>query len=185
MDIPRPENKRKKRLRQMAFAAAGILVVAVATTGLMRLEPAAPSVSRASVWVDTVREGEMLREVRGPGTLVPRAIRWIGAQTEGHVDRVIVRPGAVVDADTVLVEMSNAELMQQAEEARYAVAAAEAEQAELKLTLENKQLDQRAAVASARSRCAPASRARRAPRAARQSKRRTGRAAPARSTASP
>jgi HlyD family secretion protein len=149
MDIPRPENKRKKRIRQMSFAAAGVLVITAATAGLMRLEPAAPSVSRASVWVDTVREGEMLREVRGPGTLVPRAIRWIGAQTEGRVDRVIVRPGAVVEADTVLVEMSNPELVQQAEEARYAVAASEAELAELKLTLENRRLDQRAAVAAA------------------------------------
>jgi HlyD family secretion protein len=151
MDIPRPENKRKKRLRQMGFAAGGVLVLAGATAGLLRLEPAAPSVARASVWVDTVREGEMLREVRGPGTLVPRAIRWIGAQAEGRVDRVIVRPGAVVEADTVLVEMSNPELVQQTEEARYAVEAAEAELAELKLTLENKQLDQRAAVAAARA----------------------------------
>ena len=150
MDIPRPENKRKKRLRQMGFAAGGVLVLAVATAGLMRLEPAAPSVAIASVWPDTVREGEMLREVRGPGTLVPRAIRWIGAQAEGRVDRVIVRPGAVVEADTVLVEMSNPELVQETEEARYAVEAAEAELAELKLTLENKQLDQRAAVAAAR-----------------------------------
>jgi HlyD family secretion protein len=101
------------------------------------------------VYPDTVREGEMLREVRGPGTLVPRAIRWIGAQAEGRVDRVIVRPGAVVDADTVLVEMSNPELMQETEEARYAVEGAEAELTELKLTLQNKQLDQRAAVAAA------------------------------------
>jgi HlyD family secretion protein len=151
MDIPRPENKRRKRFRQLGFAAAGVLVITAAAAGLMQLEPAAPSVSRASVWVDTVRQGEMLREVRGPGTLVPRAIRWIGAQTEGRVDRVIVRPGAVVEADTVLVEMSNPELVQEAEEARYAVAAAEAELAELELTLANRRLDQLAAVASARA----------------------------------
>jgi HlyD family secretion protein len=138
-------------LRQLGFAGAGVLVITAATAALMRLEPAVPSVAIASVWPDTVREGEMLREVRGPGTLVPRAIRWIGAQAEGRVDRVIVRPGAVVDADTVLVEMSNPELVQQTEEARYAVEAAEAELSELKLTLENKQLDQRAAVAAARA----------------------------------
>jgi HlyD family secretion protein len=151
MDIPRPENKRKKRLRQLAFAIGGVLVLAIATVGLMRLEPAAPTVAISSVWPDTVREGEMLREVRGPGTLVPRAIRWIGAQAEGRVDRVVVRPGAAVEADTVLVEMSNPELVQETEEARYAVEAAEAELTELKLTLENKQLDQRAAVAAAKA----------------------------------
>ena len=151
MDIPRPELKRKKRMRQAGFAAVGVLVLGAATLGLMRLEPAAPSVTRASVWIDSVRQGEMLREVRGPGTLVPRVIRWIGAQTEGRVERVIVRPGATVKADTVLVEMTNPELMQEAEEARYAVVQAEAELAELNLTLENKQLDQRAALAGAQA----------------------------------
>jgi HlyD family secretion protein len=151
MDIPRPELKRKKRMRQAGFAAVGVLVIGVATLGLMRLEPAVPSVARASVWPDVVKQGEMLREVRGPGTLVPRVIRWIGAQTEGRVERVIVRPGATVTADTVLVEMTNPEAMQEAEEARYAVVQAQAELAELKLTLENKQLDQKAAVAGARA----------------------------------
>lgn len=151
MDIPRPERKRQKRLRQTLIAAGGVLVLAAVTVGLTQLEPAAPSVARASVWVDTVREGEMLREVRGSGTLVPRAIRWIGAQSDGHVDQVIVRPGAVVDADTVLVEMSNPDLMQLTEEARFAVELAKAELAELELTLRNKQLDQRAAVAAARA----------------------------------
>src|SRR5881394_348550 len=151
MDIPRPELKRKKRMRQAGFAAVGVLVIGVATLGVMRLEPAAPSVARGSVWVDSVRQGEMLREVRGPGTLVPRTIRWIGAQTEGRVERVVVRPGATVAADDVLVEMSNPELVQETEEARYAVVQADAELAELKLTLENKQLDQRAALASAQA----------------------------------
>jgi len=151
MDIPRPELKRKKRLRQAGFAAVGVLVIGVATLGLMRLEPAAPTVTRASVWIDSVRQGEMLREVRGPGTLVPRVIRWIGAQTEGRVERVVVRPGATVTADTVLVEMTNPEAMQEAEEARYAVVQAEAELADLKLTLQNKQLDQKAAVAGAQA----------------------------------
>ena len=149
MDIPRPELKRKKRMRQTGFAAVGVLVIAAATVGLSQLEPAVPSVVRDSVWTGTVREGEMLREVRGPGTLVPREIRWIGAQTEGRVDRVVVRPGAVVEADAVLVEMSNPDLMQETEEARYALEASAAELTELKLQLENKQLDQRAALAGA------------------------------------
>jgi HlyD family secretion protein len=149
MDIPRPELKRKKRIRQTGFAAVGVLVIAAATVGLSQLEPAVPSIVRDTVWTGTVKEGEMLREVRGPGTLVPRTIRWIGAQTEGRVDRVVVRPGAVVEADAVLVEMSNPDLMQETEEARYALEAAAAELSELKLQLENKKLDQRAALAGA------------------------------------
>ena len=104
MDIPRPERKRQKRIRQAAIAGGVLLVLVLVTVGLARLEPAAPSVPRASVWIDTVQEGEMLRQVRGPGTLVPRNIRWIGAQTDGRVEVVVVRPGAIVEADTVLVE---------------------------------------------------------------------------------
>jgi HlyD family secretion protein len=149
MDIPRPDLKRQKNTRRIALASGAGLAIVALTVALSRLEPAAPSVSRASVWIDTVKQGEMLREVRGPGTLAPRSIRWIGAQADGRVDQVIVRPGAVVDADIILVEMSNPDLMQMTEEARFAVESAQAELAELELQLTNKELDQKAAVASA------------------------------------
>jgi HlyD family secretion protein len=98
-----------------------------------------------------VQEGEMLRQVRGPGKLVPREIRWIPAQTAGRVERVIVRPGAIVEADTVLVEMSNTDLQQQTEEARFSVIAAQADLADTELQLKSQQLDQRAAVGVARA----------------------------------
>jgi len=149
MDIPRPERKRQKRIRQTTIGAAVAVVLVAVTIGLSRLEPAAPTVPRASVWVDTVQEGEMLRQVRGPGTLVPRGVRWIAAQTDGRVERVVVRPGALVEADTVLVEMSNTDLKEQTEEARYALEAAEAELVEMRLQLHSEQLDQRAALAVA------------------------------------
>lgn len=149
MDIPRPENKRKKRMRQLAIGGGAAVVILGLTFVLAGLEPAAPSVSRASVWVEEVREGEMLREVRGPGTLVPREIRWNSAQTDGRVERILVRPGAEVEADTIIVELSNADLMQQTEEARLQLDAAEAEYTEVSLRLQNQRLDQRAALAVA------------------------------------
>jgi HlyD family secretion protein len=151
MDIPRPELKRQKRLRQIAVGAAVAVVLVIVTVVLARLEPAAPTVARAAVWVDTVREGEMLRQVRGPGTLVPREIRWIAAQTSGRIERVFVRPGAVVEPDTVLAEMSNPDLMREADEARYELEAARAELTELELRLRSEALDQRAAVAAAKA----------------------------------
>lgn len=151
MDIPRPELKQKKRLRRILYGTVGVVLAIALTLGIGRLEPAAPSVPRASVWVDSVREGEMLRQVRGPGKLVPREIRWIPAQTAGRVERVIVRPGAVVEPDTVLVEMSNTELLQQTEEARFALEAAEADLADTELRLRTQQLDQRAALGVARA----------------------------------
>ncbi len=151
MDIPRPGNLRKKRLRQGGIAAAGALVLAASTVGLSRLEPAAPSVERASVWIDTVKQGQMLREVRGPGTLEPHEIRWIPAQTDARVERILVRPGAVVKPDTVIVEMSNGDLLQKSEAAKFALEAAKADLAEKKIQLQGQQLDQRATIAEVES----------------------------------
>lgn len=151
MDIARPELKRRKQKRRILIGAAIVAAVLLVTVGLARLEPAAPTVARASVWVDTVHEGEMLRQVRGPGVLAPREIRWIAAQTDGRVERIVVRPGAVVEPDTVVMELSNPDLVQQTEEARYAVEAAEAEFIETELRLKSEQLDQRADMAAARA----------------------------------
>ena len=151
MDIPRPEARRKKRIRQAALAGGSVLLLVLVTVGIGRLEPAAPTVTRATVWVEAVQEGEMLRQVRGPGTLVPREIRWIAAQTGGRVERVVVRAGAVVTADTLLVEMSNADLQQQTEEAFYVLEAARAEFADAELRLNSQHLDQRAALGVARA----------------------------------
>ena len=151
MDIPRPELKRKKQVRQLIIGGGVALLLVVVTIGLAQLEPAVPSIDRASIWPGTVTRGEMLRQVRGPGTLVPREIRWIAAQSAGRVDRVIVRAGAVVEQDTILAELSNPDLMRQAEEARYELEAAKAELTELELNLRSQALDQKAAVASARA----------------------------------
>jgi HlyD family secretion protein len=151
MDIPRPENKKRKRIRQIAIGSATAVALAVVTIALARLEPAAPSVDRDTLYTGRVERGEMLRQTRGPGTLVPREIRWIAAQSAGRVDRVIVRPGAVVKTDTILAELSNPDLMRQAEEARYGLEIAKATFAEFELNLRSKELDQKAAVAQARA----------------------------------
>lgn len=149
MDIPRPERKRQKRIRQALFTGIGVVLLVAVTVGVSRLEPAAPRVARASLWVAAVEQGEMLRQVRGPGVLVPREIRWIAAQTDGRVERIFVRPGTTVEHDTILVELSNPDLMRQAEEARYQLEAARAELAEMELRLKSQQLDQRSALAVA------------------------------------
>src|SRR5690606_6409381 len=98
-----------------------------------------------------VKRGEMLRQVRGPGVLAPREIRWIAAQTDGRVERILVRPGTAVEPDTVLVELSNPDLLRQAEEARYQLEAAKAELAEMELRLKSQELDQRSQLAVAQT----------------------------------
>jgi HlyD family secretion protein len=147
MDIARPSQAAAKRRRRIMLGAAGLGAVLLITLGLSRLKPAAPSVERATVWIDTVKRGEMLRQVRGLGTLVPEEIRWIPAQTEGRVERRVLLPGALVKPDSVILELSNPELVLQAMEADQQLRAAQASYTELKVRLESQFMDQTAAAA--------------------------------------
>lgn len=129
MDIVREDHsreRRRKRILLMAVAAVALLAI---TLGLSRLKPAAPTVEKGTVWIDTVKRGEMLRQVRGPGSLVPEVdgIRWIAAATEGRVERLLVQPGAVVRPESVLVEMTNPELSRDALDADWQLKAGRAE----------------------------------------------------------
>jgi HlyD family secretion protein len=148
MDIQRSDLKQAKRRKQIIYGAVAAAVVGIGTLGLARLEPAAPSVDRASVWLDTVKRGEMLREVRGPGTLVPKEIRWIAAETNVRVERILVKPGAIVKADTVILELSNPEVDDQRLTAESQVAAARADLTAKRVGLESQVLDQRANLAA-------------------------------------
>ena len=117
MDIPRPDEARKRRLRRIIYSVLGLIAVVGFTVILSRLEPAAPTVDRATVYMDTVKRGSMLRQVRGPGTLVPENIRWVPAATEGrrsvrrkssvncYKHRLVLSfsPAGVVHADTMPV----------------------------------------------------------------------------------
>src|SRR5262245_66670795 len=107
MDIARPDQKRKKRRRQILTTSLGLLLLAAVTVGVSRLKPAVPTVEH--VWPDTVKRGEFVIEVRGNGTLVPEQIQYVQADTDGRVERMLVMPGTEVKADTVILELSNPE----------------------------------------------------------------------------
>lgn len=152
MDIPRqPAKKRKKNLRRASLVLLVIVALALVTYGVSRLKPAAPSVDRATVWVDTVKRGPMLRQVRGPGTLVPEEVRVVAAASEGRVERINVQPGTEVTAGTVLLELVNPTIAQEAIDAEYAQRAGEADYNNLKVKLESDRLTQQAAVATVRA----------------------------------
>lgn len=148
MDVARPINKRKRTITRSLYGIGGVTVLAAITVGLSHLKPAAPSVSRATVWVDTVKRGPMLRQVRGLGTLVPEEIRWIPAATEGRVERILIKPGSLVTPDSVIVELSNPELENTANEAEWQMKASEADYTTLKVRLQSQFLDQKAAFAT-------------------------------------
>src|SRR5262245_9430385 len=147
MDIPRPEIARKKKIRRIAYGASASAAILLITLGLSRLKPAAPSVERATVWVDQVKRGPMLRQVRGLGTLVPEEIRWIPALTSGRVERIATLPGTDLKSDTVILELSNPELELEAQDAESQLRAAEGQAIELKVRLRSQHLDQQAAAA--------------------------------------
>ncbi|HET6373643.1 MAG TPA: HlyD family efflux transporter periplasmic adaptor subunit [Candidatus Polarisedimenticolia bacterium] len=151
MDIARPDVTAQKRRRRLLYGAIGAAVIVIITAGLSRLEPAAPTVERSTVLIDTVKRGPMLRQVRGSGTLVPESIRWIPAVTEGRVERILVLPGTAVKADTILLELSNPELQVTAAETESAVRAGEAELKNLKVQLHSQLLNQQAQAAMVRS----------------------------------
>jgi HlyD family secretion protein len=144
MDIPRTDRARSLRLRRIALAGGGVAALAAITFASTQLKPAAPQVERGSIWIGTVRRGPMVRQVRGPGTLVPVDIRWISAPVEGRVERIPSLAGIQVRPDTVLMELSNPELEQQAFEAESDLRAAGAELEDLRAQLESQVLAQQA-----------------------------------------
>jgi len=160
VDIPRDPPKRTGRYA--AYAAAGLIVLVGVTVGLRRLRPAAPSVEKGTVWMDTVQRGPMVREVLGQGTLVPEEIQWLAARTSARVERVPVKPGAVVKADTIILELSNSDLELQALEADRQLAQAQAELVNLQASLNSQKLAQESTVASIGSDLADARRRARA-----------------------
>jgi HlyD family secretion protein len=148
VDIARPSQARKKRIRRILYISSAVIVVALISLGVSRLKPAAPTVDRAVVWIDTVKRGPMLRQVRGSGTLVPEDIRWIPAQTQGRVERIVLRPGAQVTPDTIVLELSNPELEQSVRAAQLDYQSAQAAFTNRKAELQSALLSQEANVAN-------------------------------------
>ncbi len=152
MDKPiAPEILRRRKHRRWLFGLGTVGVLVLVVCGVSGLKPAAPLVEKSTVWIDTVKRGEMLREIRGNGTLVPEEIRWISTVNAGRVERVLVLPGAAVKPDTVLVELSNPELEQAAFDVQSQLKGAQADLANLKVQLASQKLTQQAAVATAQA----------------------------------
>jgi HlyD family secretion protein len=150
MDIQRPASvAQAKKRKQITFGVVGLVVIALVSVFLARLQPAAPTVERATVWVDTVKRGPMVRQVRGLGTLVPvdEARLWVPASTQGRVERILMRPGVQVTPDTVVLELSDPNVQQALNDAEQQLRAAEADYNSLKARLDAEALNQRAQAA--------------------------------------
>lgn len=151
-DIARdPAFLKRRRLRRIGYGvAAGIVIIAV-SIALARMQPAAPSVDEGTLLTDTVRRGSLVLERRGLGTLVPEDTRWLPATTNGRVERILLRPGAQVQPNSVILELSNPQVEQEAQNARLALQSALAALENLKVQLENELLTQQSVAAALES----------------------------------
>jgi HlyD family secretion protein len=149
MDIKRaPKSKIKKKIRTAVMILIGVAGIGGITYGLTKLKPAAPTLDRSTAVIETVKRGEMIRDVRGNGTLVPEITRWVPAPADGRVEKILLQAGVTVDPSTVIVEMSNPQMEQQATDADFQVKAAEADEENLKVKLESDTMTQKAAIAT-------------------------------------
>ena len=151
MDIDRSDRARAKKRKRFISISIGVIAAIAVSVGLAQLEPAAPTVDSNSLYISIVKRGEMLRQVRGPGTLVPENLQWIAAASNGRVERVLVLPGTEVTADTVILELSNPELAQEALDAEAGLRAAESDLEVLRAQLDSQVLLQESNLAQVES----------------------------------
>jgi RND family efflux transporter MFP subunit len=150
MDISRPDLKVRRRRRSLLLASIATVVVAAVLFFVLRLKPAVPAVERSSIYTDVVKRGPLVRQVRGPGSLVPREdrIRLIPAETEATVVRIRVLPGAKVTSDTVLMDLADPTLAQQLLDAQLQLKAALADYQNTQAKLQSDLMTQRAGAAT-------------------------------------
>jgi HlyD family secretion protein len=145
LDVARPP--RKKTARNVGIGV-GVLALVAITIALSRLQPASPTVEGGTLLMDTVRKGDVTREVRGPGNLVPERIRWITAQTSARVERLVAVSGQSVNPNEVLLEMSNPDLQIATMQAEQQVRQSQIDLLNLRTNLQSQRLSQEGTVAS-------------------------------------
>lgn len=152
MDIPRgKEVARRKKIRMILLVVAILVAVPLITYGLGKLKPAAPEIERGTVWIDTVKRGPMVREVRGLGKLVVEEYIWIPAEFDGRIEKINFLPGLKVHASDILMTISNPDMELASNDLEWQVKQAEANYANLKVQLETAQLQQRATTEQVKS----------------------------------
>ena len=147
MDIPRKDAARKRLIRRISIGVVVLAAILAITIGLAHLKPAAPGIDRSTVWIDAVKRGPIVLEVRGLGTLVPEETMLIPATTDGRVQRILIYPGTPVKADSVVMILTSPELETQLLDAEFGLKAAEADFANLKVTLQKAKLDMQSTAA--------------------------------------
>jgi HlyD family secretion protein len=149
MDIKRPpKSKIKKKIRMAVFIVIGVAGIGGITYGLAKLKPAAPTLDPSTAVIETVKRGKFVRDVHGNGTLVPQITRFVPAPADGRVEKIPVQVGVEVQPGTIIAELSNPQMEQQAADAQFQVKTAEADEENLKVRLESESMTQQSAIAT-------------------------------------
>jgi len=151
MDIPRPDQRARKRRKSLLVVGLLAVVVIGVSAGLRGIRPAEPTLELEGLWTGKVQRGPFVRDLRAPGTLEPVRLWWIATEVEGRVREAPLRPGAPVEPDTVLVVLENPRLEREALDAELELATLQAELDLLSVQLANRKLDLESGVASARA----------------------------------
>ena len=148
MDIARPDQSRKRKIRRILYGGLVIIVLGGVTLGLSRLKPAAPTMDGSIAYAGVVTRGNMLIEVRGLGTLVPEDIRWIPAQSSAKVEKILLRSGAKVTPESIIIELSDTQLQNDAATADFAYKQAQANYESLKVQTQSALMAQKSSTAA-------------------------------------
>jgi HlyD family secretion protein len=148
MDIARPDQSKKRRMKRIIIGGVLVIVIGGVTVLLSKLKPAAPTMDGSIAWPSTVTRGNMLIEVHGLGTLVPEDIRWIPAQSSAKVEKILLRSGAIVKPESIIIELSDTQLQNDALTAQYAYKQAQATFDSLKVTTKSALMTQKSAAAA-------------------------------------
>ena len=149
MDIKREGVAKRKRIRFIIYGILAMGALGAAGWRVSKLEPAAPTVERATVWIDSVKRGPIVIERKGLGKLAPEEIIVIPSLQDGQVIKVPLKSGQKVKPDTVLMVLTNPDIDLAADDLGWQVKQAQATYADLKVKLQSQKFDQQSAVATA------------------------------------
>ena len=150
MDIIR-DTKPQRKKKRLLWAAGGVVLLVLTIFVPQLLPTAVPTVDAATVWRDTVVHGTMVRQVRGPGTLVPEQMRWITAVTPGRIEQILSLPGAEVKQGDLIMRMSNPDVDIQVLQVQQQLSQARVALAQLRTSLQTQELTQRGTIATVRT----------------------------------
>src|SRR5580658_8761073 len=148
MDIKREGVAKSKMIRRIVYLTLAAAVIALGGWRINQLKPAAPGVERATVLIDTVKRGQMVRDVHGLGTLVPEDILWIQAEFDSQVGKIMSQSGDEVNPDSVLLVLTNPQMEADANDFEWQAKQAEANYADLKVRLQSQAFDEQSLVAT-------------------------------------